>query len=440
MARVVVVGGGFGAMASAARLARIGHEVTLLERSPSLGGALSSLIRTVDGVGEFTWDAGASTTLLPAVVRDLFRKSGRPLEREVELVPLDCVREHRFADGTSLRLPGGSRAAQLEAFDRLAPGLGPAWVDHVASYGDTWELLRREHLERPWDPDLGSRELRDLMAGRETLHRRLRTTFRDDRPRLVAAHPFVAEGHDLRNVPAWQGVTAYVEQRFGAWTVPGGLAGLGRAMVDRLDTRRVTVLTGVEVRDVVVRSGRAAGVLTDGGEVAADAVVCAVDPRRLPALAPYVRATMPALPPVVSHLALARAEELPDLPHETVFHGDPMLVVRTGGRAPAGCAAWTVHGRGKLAEDLLRALARLGLDLREHVVDRVDLSPRDLVEGWGGSPHGVLWQGRRTAQRRLGPTTPVPGVYAAGAHATPGSGIPYVGLSASLVAQALGPA
>lgn len=438
MARVVVVGGGFGGMASAARLAKLGHDVTLLERSPTLGGALSTVGLDVDGVGGFGWDAGPSHTLLPAVVRDLFRKSGRPLEREVDLVPLECVREHRFADRTSVRLPGGSRAAQVAALDGLGPGLGEAWVDHVASFGDTWELLRRDYLERPWDPELGSRELHALLTSRQTLHRRLRRAFRDERLRLVAGHPFVAEGHDLRNVPAWLGVTAYVEQRFGAWTVPGGLATLGRAMADRLDTRKVEVVTSTEARDIAVADGRATGVVTDSGTHPADAVVVAVDPRRLPALATHVQRTMPALPPVVTHVALDDAGSLPDLPHEVVLHGDPMVVVRTGGRAPQGCAAWTFHGRGKLAEDILTAAARLGVDVRSHVVGRLDLSPRDLVQQWGGSPHGVLWQGRRTVEHRLGPRTPVPGVYAAGAHATPGSGIPYVGLSASLVAQALG--
>ncbi|MGH3361925.1 MAG: phytoene desaturase family protein, partial [Nocardioides sp.] len=166
--------------------------------------------------------------------------------------------------------------------------------------------------------------------------------------------------------------------------------------------------------------------------------VCGVDPRRLPALAPHVARTMPAIPPVVAHLGLEG--EVPDLPHETVLHGDPILVVRTGGQAPPGCAAWTVHGRGRLAEDLLLALARHKIDVRTQVVVRRDLTPRDLVEQWGGSPMGVLWQGRGTVRRRLGPTTPVPGVYAAGAHATPGAGLPFVGLSASLVAQAIGPA
>jgi UDP-galactopyranose mutase len=121
-----------------------------------------------------------------------------------------------------------------------------------------------------------------------------------------------------------------------------------------------------------------------------------------------------------------------------VLHGDPMLVVRTGGRAPEGHHAWTIHGRGRLAEDVLRALARHGIDLREQVVERVDRSPREQVEG-SGSAMGLRWQGRQTVRRRLGPDTPVPGLYAAGAHAAPGGQLPFVGLSAALVAQRLTP-
>ena len=115
-------------------------------------------------------------------------------------------------------------------------------------------------------------------------------------------------------------------------------------------------------------------------------------------------------------------------------------MLRTGGRAPDGGQAWTLLGRGLLSEDIVVALARKGVDVRRHVVSRVDRSPREQVEHWNGSPLGVLWQGRSTLTRRLGPATPIAGVYAAGAHATPGSGLPFVGLSAALVAQEIGPA
>ena len=418
-------------MAAAARLAKLGHDVTLLERAAALGGALGTV--ELDG---FAWDSGPTSTLLPAVIRDLFRKSGRPLEREVDLQPLDLVREHRFTDGSSLQLPGGSRAAQLAAFDGLGPGLGQQWVDHVASYGEVWELLRKEWFERPFDADVAPRALTDLLGRRESLDRRLRRTFRDERLRLVAGHRLVMDGHELRDAPVFAGLEVYLEQRFGTWTVPGGLAALGTAMAARLSLRGVTVSTGTEARDLVLDRGRVVAVRTADGDVDADRVVVAIDPRRLPTLAPYVRRTMPAIPPVVCHIGLEG--EVPDLPLEVVVHGDPLLVVRTGGRAPEGSHAWTVLGRGRLAEDVLVALARHGIDVRDRVVARVDRSPRDLVERWGGSPHGVRWQGPRTSGARLGPRTPVPGVLTAGAHATTGAGLPFAGLSAALVAEVVG--
>ncbi len=431
MARVVVVGGGYGGMASAARLAKLGHDVTLVEATDRLGGALGTVAES-----GFGWDTGPTYTLLPAVVRDLFRKSGRPAERELELVPLDPVREHRWADGSVLRMPGGSRAAQITAADALGDGRGAAWAAYVDSQDADWELLRRGWAEVPLDPD--DAEVVKRLDSRTMLRSRVRRALTDQRLRDVATLSFVLDGHDPRNVPEWMGRVSYLEQRFGAWTVVGGMSVLADALARRLATRKVTVLTGTPALDVVVRQGRAVAVATEEGPVDADHVVCAIDPRRLPVLAPHVARTMPAMPPVVTHVGLAGEQE--ELPAEVVLHGDPLLVIRTGGAAPEGHRCWTLLARGRLAEDPLVALARAGLDVRRDVVARVDRGPRDLVERWGGSPQGVLWQGRRTVRRRLGPRTPVPGVYAAGAHATPGAGLPFVGLSAALVAQVVGEA
>lgn len=436
--RIIVIGGGLGGMATAARLAKQGHDVALLEASGRLGGALAPVEQ--DG---YRWEAGPSSTLLPAALRDLFRKSGRALEKEldVELEPLPVLREHRFADGTSVQLPGGSRADQIAAFDELGPGLGEKWAQHVEIYNAVWDVLRRHYVEVPWTP--GDRkavpqELNELFDIRETLHKRLRHDFRDERLALVAGHPARAEGHDLRNVPSWVGVTSYLEQRFGGWQVPGGMGRLADLLTARLEQRGVTVRTGVEVGDLLVRDGRVVAVRTPEGDADADAVVVAIDPRRLPTLAPHVERTMPAIPPVISHLGLTG--DVPELTHDIVFNAEPMITVRRGPGAPEGGAAWTLLGRGKIAEDMVLALVRHGIDVRDKVVTRVDLTPRDLVEQWRGSPMGVLWQGRGTVRSRLGPTGPVDGVYVAGAHAAPGAGVPFVTQSAALVAQVIGSA
>ncbi len=419
MARVVVVGGGLGGVATALRLAKRGHDVDLVERAAGVGGAL----------GEVAW------TALPAVLRDLFRKTGRPLEREVDLVPLAVLREHRFVDGTRVLLPGGSRLAQHRAMEALGPGLGDQWTAHVEAYAPVWEALRRGWLETPWDPDARegpSARARAVLDSRETLRRRLRRDLRDDRLADVAAHPFVLDGHDPRDVPAWAGVAAWVEQRFGGWAVVGGTGVLVAALTARLATRGVAVHTRTDALDVVLRGGRAVAVATSAGTLDADVVVCAVDPRRLPALAALARRTTPALPPRTLQVDLTPDHGLPLPEHELVLHGDPVLVLR-----PAAADRVTVLTRGSGAADPLQDLAGRGLDLRPHVRERRDRSPRDLVEEWGGTPLGVRWEGRSTVRRRPGPRTPVPGVYVAGAHATPGSGVPWVGLSAALVATAV---
>jgi phytoene dehydrogenase-like protein len=434
MARVVVVGGGIGGTASAARLAKLGHDVTLVEQADRVGGALGFVEQ--DG---FRWDSGPTATALPAVVRDLFRKSGRPLERELELVPVEPMREHRFEDGTVLAMPSGSRAAQLEAVDAaLGDGLGRQWVDYVHGFADAWNVLRRSYLERPYSPDHVDADARALLQSRRTLHKHAQKAFKDERLRRLALSHALLDGQDPRNVPAWLGLLDYVEQNFGTWTVPGGMGLLAGALAKRLGERKVEVVLGTAARDIVVRDGRAVAVATDSGELDADVVVCAVDPRRIPALAQHVRRTMPALPPVVSHLGLRG--DVPELPHEVVLHGEPTLVVRTNGTAPEGGAAWTVLGRGRLSEDVLVALARRKIDVREHLEVRIDRSPREQVVAFGGSPYGVAWQGRASVGQKLGAATPVPGVYAAGVHVAAWAGLPFAALTAANVAELVGKA
>jgi phytoene dehydrogenase-like protein len=435
MARVVVIGGGYGGLASAARLAKIGHEVTLLEAGTRLGGAVGYVEQ--DG---FRWDSGPTSTLLPAVMRDLFRKSGRALEKEVDLVPVEPVRQHRFPDDDIVMdLPGGTRAGQVAAVDEaFGAGQGERWAAYVDAFSDDWEALRKDWLEHPYSAEHASKHTQLLLSTRMTLHKVLQKTFKEERLREVASYPMALEGHDLRNVPAWMGMWTYVEQRLGSWTVPEGMGSLADALTSRLQTRGVTVLLSTPALDLELSGRRVAGVRTESGTIDADHVVCAIDPRRLPALAPSVERTMPAIPPVVCHIGVVG--EVPDLPAEVVLHGDPLLVVRTNGTAPAGAHAWTILGRGRIAEDIVTALQRSGIRVRDQVELRVDRSPLELVQEWGGSPYGVLWQGRSTVTRRLGPRTPIENVYMAGAHATPGAGLPSVGLSAALVAQVIGPA
>ena len=331
------------------------------------------------------------------------------------------------------------RQEQIQAVDEaLGAGAGQQWADYVHGQAEVWDVLRRDYLERPWSASTASKEARDLLRGRLMMHKAVTRTFKDKRLQTMAWHHVVQGGHDPRNVPAWFGMIDYLEQNFGTWTFPGGFGRLAALLTKRLGERGVAVLTGTTAKDLAMGPSGPNAVETTSGTVDCDKVVVAIDPRFLPALASHVERSMPAIPPAVCHVGLS--QHVPDLPREIVVHDEYVISVRTDGRAPEGKAAWTLLGRGKLSEDLVMALARKRIDLRDLVESRIDLSPRDLVQHWSGSPAGVLWQGRSTVTDRLAVETPLPGVYAAGAHTGGGGWVPFVGLTAAVVADAIGPA
>src|SRR6185436_4338855 len=118
---VVVIGGGLAGLAAAARLAKAGYPVELYERSDVLGGSWAPY-QLEDGV---TVDDAPSIIGFPAPWRDLFRKSGRPLEAELDRMGYALAPAEPptliFADGAQLSFPsdrGGQYATLADAYGR----------------------------------------------------------------------------------------------------------------------------------------------------------------------------------------------------------------------------------------------------------------------------------------------------------------------------------
>jgi UDP-galactopyranose mutase len=428
-------------MAAAARLAKLGHAVTVFEQRPTAGGRLRSVEQ--DG---FRWDVGESSTGVPAVVRDLFRTSGRPIERYVDLTPVP-PRRHLFPGGLRVDLPTGSRAEQTRALDRgLGAGTGRMWTDFVDGQADVWDRFRRS----PGGPDFdGSQPARrsDLrLPVRRSLRHLLSSALPDPRLRAVASHRWVLAGSDLWGVPALAALDVYVERSFGIWRCPSGLGELRDALVLRLAERAVDVRYRSPVTSVDVEGGRVRGVeVGDGTRFAADVVVAAMDPLavftellggRLSRALRVFRAARRVVPPAVTRLGL-RGANADGSGGDVVLHGDPLVVVSAGGTAPEGHCARTVRTRGGTDEDVLSVMASRGLDVRAEVVTRLDGEPPGSA---AVDDHDIAWDGWRAYLRRSALAEPVPGLYVLGARLTPGATIPEVGWTAAHVAGRIGKA
>jgi phytoene desaturase len=438
---------------------------------------------------------------LPAVYRDLFIKTGRPIEDSLDIVAVDPTCHYRFADGTELTLPNASRAGTRRAFDgAFGPGTGADWDRLLERAQAIWLATRTPFLEQPLagTADLlrlatRTRDLRTVAPWR-TL-RGLGTHYlRDPRQRMVLDRYATYSGSDPRRAPAAMAVIPYVEQTFGSWYVRGGFRRLAMALLDRAVERGVTVRTGADVSEVLIDGGRAAGVrLSSGERLAADVVVANADASHLyadllPASAgqPARRRLRKATPSLSGFvLMLALRGRTPGLGHHTVLFprdydpefeavfgrsaspvddptvyvsapDDPALrpdddsealfVLVNAPRQGAGVGAvdWTAPGlAGSYADRVLEVMAERGLDVRGRLRWREIRTPADLereTRSPGGAIYGTSSNGARAAFLRPANRSPLPGLFLVGGSAHPGGGLPLVGMSAAIVAELIGPA
>ena len=133
--KIIVIGAGMGGMTAAGRLARSGHDVSLYEASDTYGGKLRT-----EWIGKLAFDTGPSLLTLPAVYKDFFIRTGKPLGLLCDILPVDPSFDYRFSDGTSVKFANLSRFHTLNA-------IRSSYGDHIA---DQWDGLMRRS-EKMWD-------------------------------------------------------------------------------------------------------------------------------------------------------------------------------------------------------------------------------------------------------------------------------------------------
>jgi len=101
MSKAIVVGSGFGGLASAIRLIRKGYEVEVLEALPDLGGR--ARVFRKDG---FTFDAGPTVITAPYLLEELFTMLGEDPKDYFELMPCDPFYRILFDDGSQFDYVG----------------------------------------------------------------------------------------------------------------------------------------------------------------------------------------------------------------------------------------------------------------------------------------------------------------------------------------------
>lgn len=480
----LVIGAGVGGIAAAARLARGGYEVTVIEKNAAPGGRCSRLVR--DG---HRFDIGATLLLMPEVFAETYAALGERMEDHLDLRRIDPTYRLHFGDGAQLDLTADLNAmqAQLEAVE---PGSFQGLLRYLAEGYENYHIAHRYFVGRNFYSLLGYFSPRTLwlilkMKALVTHYANVGHYFRH--PHLKAAFTFqnMYLGLSPFDAPATYSLIQYTELADGVWFPVGGLYRVIESLTAIAETQGVRFMYNAPARQIEIEGDRAVGVvLENGARLSADVVIANADlpyvyRHLLPDKAPADRLerkkyTSSAImfywgvdqvyPQFGAHniflggdyrASFERIFKDNTLPDEPSFYihaparvdsaaapagQDTLMALVPVGHLDEGDAQDWGALQARARDAILRRIANVGVtDLDAHIKFEVSFTPRDwarmynLAKGAAfGLSHNVWQVGYLRPQNRH---RRYHNLYFVGSSTHPGTGVPMVLLSARLTTE-----
>ena len=273
--KAIVIGGGFGGLATAIRLQAAGQAVTLIEAREHLGGRAYQLKK--DG---FTFDMGPSLITAPHLLEDIWTAAGRSLKEDITLVPLSPFYRIYFQDGRYFDYWGTAAEDEAE-IAKFEPRDVAGYRTFLADTQRIYERAFADLADQPFlklSGFLGVAPELVRLGAQRSVYSYVSHYFRNPQLRMVFSfHPLFIGGNPFR-ASAIYSIVPYLERLGGVHFSPGGMYSLVEAMERLFLSLGGEVRCGIPVDLILLKDRRASGVrLEDGTAFQADVVIANSD-------------------------------------------------------------------------------------------------------------------------------------------------------------------
>jgi phytoene desaturase len=271
----LVIGSGFGGLASAVRLAARGYRVTVLEKLDGPGGR--AYVHHRDG---HTFDAGPTIITVPFLFDELWALAGRRLADDVQMLRLDPFYRIVFADGDHFDY-SGEPERMLAEVRRISPSDEAGYrrfmaeADHCYRLG--FEALGAKAFDTVGDLLKASPAIL-RMRGWRSLHGMVASHLQHPKLRIAMSLQSLLIGGNPFSVTCIYSLINALERQWGVHWAVGGTGRLAAGLVSLLEGLGGRIRYGAEVRRIEVENRRATGVTLASGEcIAGDIVISNAD-------------------------------------------------------------------------------------------------------------------------------------------------------------------
>lgn len=263
---VIVIGAGIGGIATAARLARNGYSVTVLEKNETPGGRCNQIVR--DG---HRFDIGPTLFLMPEVWEETFAALGERMGDHLDLRRIDPTYKVHFDDGLQLELTSniGKMQTQLEAVEKAA---FTGFLHYIAEGAKHYKLSLEKFVGRNFFSifDYFSLKNLPLIFKLKALDKHYRNTgrfFKDERLKAAFTFQNMYLGLSPYDAPATYSLLQYTELAEGVWYPMGGMYAGIEALVKVAEKLGVKFIYNAPVRQLQVEGSRVTAAELENGQV-----------------------------------------------------------------------------------------------------------------------------------------------------------------------------
>lgn len=482
--QAIVVGSGFGGIASALRLRAKGYKVKIIDKCSMLGGRAQVFTRN-----GFKHDAGPTVITAPFLLEELFSLYQEKLSDHINLVPLTPWYRFYFSDKTTFDY-GGSLEDTLSEIDKFEPRDKAGYLRLLNHSKNIFDIAFTKLSAIPFHQFflmitlipklivLRSYESVWGMVSRHLINPKLRQAF-SIQPLLVGGNPF--------STTSIYGLIHYLERAYGVFFAMGGTGAIVGALKSLMERNNIEILLNTTVKKLVVNDGKVSGViLEDGSQIDADLIVSNADATYLHqnmidqdkvALSSKLKLKLAHYSMGLFVLYFGTTKQYPSVVHHTIWLGktykellsnifdkkilsdDFSLYIHRPTAtdesfAPKGCDSfyvlcpvpnlkaeidWSTEGN-ILKDKIIAALDQTILpDLKKHITSDFFMTPSDFKTDYlstHGAGFSIAPLFRQSAWFRFhNKAEGIQNLYLTGAGTHPGAGLPGVLCSAKVIDQ-----
>lgn len=293
--KVIIIGGGFGGLATANLMAEAGFRVTLYEKNEWLGGRAGLLTVTKrskkwhesykpsKSKSAFRFDMGPSWYLMPDIFDHFYKLLGENIDENIDLRRLSPSYSAYFKDtflGSTKIFGDMKRDGQT--FESFEPGARAQMHTYLERSSYQYKTATEQFLYKNYDSVFDFFNLTMMREGLKlnvlsNMQKYVSKQFGSPEIQKILQYPLVFLGASPKNAPALYSLMSHVDFKQGVFYPIGGMNAVAESLVTLAKQRGARLKTCCEVESIRIDNEVAKGVVVDGKFEAADIVISGAD-------------------------------------------------------------------------------------------------------------------------------------------------------------------